>query len=81
MEKKRSDLDNLFRKNISDFELSEKKGDWETLNHLLNEQERKKKNRKLILFFFSFLLIGSAGLLIFLPSNQKKEDSIVTLCY
>jgi hypothetical protein len=78
MEKERSDLDNLFRKNISDYELSEEKGNWDLLNHLLNEQERKKKNRKLIFFFFSFLLVLTAGLFVFLPSDEKKENTSTT---
>lgn len=78
MAKKRSDIDSLFRSNVSDYELSETKDNWELLNHLLNEQDRKKKNRKLILFFFSFFIILSTGLFIFLPSKEKKEKEIVS---
>ncbi len=76
MEKKHPDLDNIFRKEISDYELSKTKDNWDLLSHLLNEQDRKKKNRKLILFFFSFFTILSTGLFIFLPSKQNAEKEI-----
>jgi flagellar basal body-associated protein FliL len=75
MAKKRSELDNLFRENLSDYELSKKEGSWELLNHLLNEKQRKKKNIRLILFVFSFIVILSVGVFLFLNSGESNHDS------
>jgi hypothetical protein len=73
MEKKRNGLDNYFRENLSDFELSEKKANWELLDHLLNEQQRKKKRRKWFLLFLSFFVIISSGLLMMLPDKTVNK--------
>lgn len=75
MEKKRNDIDNLFRKNLSDYELPEKNGNWELLNHLLNEQEQKKKKRKWLLFGFCFLVIISSDLMLILPGDKPKQNT------
>jgi hypothetical protein len=75
MEKKQYDLDNFFRENLSDFELSEKKkdGNWELLNHLLNEQERKKKRRRWFFLIFSAVTLLGSGLYIMIPGQKGKQ--------
>jgi len=75
MEHKRQDMDNFFRENISDFELSEKKGNWELLNHLLNEQDRKKKRRRWFLFILCFMVILSSGLFVLLPGKKMNQNT------
>ncbi len=77
MKKSHLDLDNLFRKNISDYELTERQGNWELLNHLLNEKEKKKKNKWVIIFFFSLFLIIFSCVLIFLPLEENKYNTNV----
>jgi len=74
MEKKRQNLDNFFREKLSEFELSKKEGNWELLNHLLNEQERKKKNRKWFFLIFGFLILLTGGLFIMLPVKKSMEN-------
>lgn len=74
MAKNRLDIDNFFRENLSDFELSEQKGSWEVLNSLLDEKERKMKNRKWFLFIVCFVVILSSGLLVLLPEKELKEN-------
>jgi hypothetical protein len=75
MEKKRQNLDNFFRENLSDFELLKKEGNWELLNHLLNEQERKKKNRLWLFLVFGFFILLISGLFILLPEKKSAENS------
>ncbi|HKR05294.1 MAG TPA: hypothetical protein VJY62_11735 [Bacteroidia bacterium] len=75
MEKKRKDLDNFLKENLSDFVLSKKKGDWELLNHLLIEQKRKKKNRKQLLFIFCFLIILTSVVFLLLPVEKPRNFS------
>ena len=61
MKNKHSDLDSLFRKNIPDYEFSERKGNWELLNHLLKEQQRKKKTIRVVKYIFSLLILVSTA--------------------
>ncbi|HKR06303.1 MAG TPA: hypothetical protein VJY62_16830 [Bacteroidia bacterium] len=75
MEKKRRNIDNFFRENLSDFELSKKEGNWELLNHLLNEQERKKKKRRWFFLIFCFLIMLTSGLLVLLPGKKSTENT------
>lgn len=74
MKNKRQGMDNFFREKISGFELSEKKSNWELLNHLLNEQERKKKKRKWV-FLICFILMLSSGLLVLLADKKLNQDT------
>ena len=75
MVKKRPNIDNFFRRNLSDFELSKKEGNWELLNHLLNERERKKKRRRWFLLIFCFLIMLTSGLFVLLSENKSTEDT------
>jgi len=79
MVNKRQDIDSFFKENLSEFELSQKKGNWELMRHLLNEQERKKKNRKLLLFIFSLLIILLSGLMIFRSDKKIDEKTHIRL--
>ncbi len=64
MAKKRPVMDSFFRENISEFELPESQGNWESLNHLLDVQQQKKRNRRWIIFFFLLFSLFSSGYLI-----------------
>lgn len=84
MAQKRQNIDNFFRENLSGFELSENKGNWELINQLLIEQERKNKKRKWLLFFFIFnlniiIVILSSGLLILMPDAELKDNTNNTI--
>lgn len=74
MAKHRLDIDNFFRENLSDFELSEKKDNWDVLSRLLDEKERKKKKRKWVLLSVCVIVILSSGLLVLLPEKELKEN-------
>ena len=69
----RNNIDRFFRDQLSDYELSDKKGNWELMNHLLNEQEKRKKRKRVILFILLFLLLSTAGVLLLMPDNNKGE--------
>ncbi len=72
MVKKRLDIDSLFKASLSDYSLSSREGDWELMNHLLNEQQKKKK-RRWFLFFLLFAGILLSGItLIFTDNNFTK---------
>jgi hypothetical protein len=75
MEKKRQNIDNFFKENLSGFELSKKEGNWELLNHLLDEQEKKKKKRIWFFLIFCFLIITTSGLLVFLPEKKSGKNN------
>jgi len=75
MEKKHTDIESFFRKNLSDLELSKKEGNWELLNHLLNEQDRKNKNRRWLLFMICFLIILTSGIIILLPERKSEKNT------
>ncbi|MEO5675558.1 MAG: hypothetical protein ABIQ74_13025 [Chitinophagales bacterium] len=75
MADKLPDLDNFFRENISDYELYSKKGNWEMLNNLLDDQNRKKKRTYILFFLISFLLLFTGGLVIVFPSGEKKQSA------
>src|SRR5687768_8444921 len=68
MAKPRHHIDYLFRQHLPDYEATNSTGNWDLLNHMLNEQERKRRNRKW------FLLILSFSALLFLSWMAIKSD-------
>jgi hypothetical protein len=66
---KQDHIDNFFRKSLSEFELSNQNGNWQLLNHLLNQQARRKK-RRLILIIIFLLGIITTGIYFLMPGNK-----------
>ena len=77
MAKQRHNIDYFFRQHLPDYEASNSAGNWDLLNHLLNEQERKRKNWKWLLLLLSFsALLFFAWLAI--QSNQPESSPGLT---
>lgn len=68
MAKPRHNIDFFFRQHLPDYEASNSTGNWDLLNHLLNEQERKRKNRKWLVLLLSF-----SALLFFMWMAIKSD--------
>ena len=73
MEGNKNDIDNFFRKNLTGFETENRKGNWELMNHLLDEETKKRKRRLIVLFLFAGLLI-TAGLILILPKQGTRDQ-------
>jgi len=74
-QEKQKTIDELFQSKLSDFELSQKEGNWKLLNHLVKEQQKKKT------FFFRFKIlftslsvVSIALFLFFYPWNNSSTD-------
>lgn len=72
MVNKRKNIDQLFRDNLSDYELPNHTGSWDTLHELILHQDRKKKKRRWIfLIFFVSIMLGSLWM-FFMPKNKLE---------
>lgn len=83
MAKQRHNIDHFFRQYLPDYEASKSIGNWDLLNHLLNEQERKRRNRKWLVIFLSIAIMLSGSWLAFIliqkEANTLIKSAITTL--
>ena len=76
MAKQRHNIDSYFRQHLPDYEATQSSGNWDLLNHLLNEQEQKRKNRKWIVLFLSLALILSGSWFVYHLTQQRSSSTI-----
>jgi len=76
MENNLNPIDNFFKENLSEIENKDKKGNWELMNHLLNEEETKRKRRWFIIFFLFAGLIITSGLIFFFTNNESSKQKL-----
>ena len=76
MAKPRRNIDYFFKQHLPDYEAPNSAGNWDLLNHLLNEQERKRKNRKWIAAVLSLALILSGSWFVYHHTQQRSGSTI-----
>ena len=79
MENNKNHIDHFFKENLEGLDSVERKGNWELMNHLLDEAERKKKRRKLLILFLVAGLLVSSGLYFVLTNPENAEMEISDL--
>jgi hypothetical protein len=75
---KKNNLDNFFREKLSGYETPERKGNWQLLNHLLEERERRRRMAWRIFFGSLFLVFLFVGYMIFIPGNKENKSVAVS---
>jgi hypothetical protein len=73
MVKKNHNLDTFFKKKLTGYEAPEQKGNWQLLNHLLEERERRKRIAWRIFFGSLFLVFLFISYIIFVSSNKENN--------
>ena len=74
----RKTIDELFQSKLSDYELSQKEGNWKLLNHLMKEQQKKKTLFFRFKVLFTFLSMASIALLLLFYPWKSNYDSILS---
>ena len=76
MAKPRHNIDYFFKQHLPDYEASNSTGNWDLLNHLINEQERKRKNRKWIAVILGLVLLLSGIWFVYHFTQQSSSSTI-----
>jgi hypothetical protein len=74
MAKNNHNLDNFFREKLSGYESPGKTGNWQLMNHLLEEKHRRRKMLKRFFLGMVLLVAVLSSYFIFIPGRDKSKN-------
>ena len=74
MAKNNHNLDNFFREKLSGYESPGKTGNWQLMNHLLEEKHRRRKMLKRFFLGMVLLVAVLSSYFIFIPGRDNSKN-------